>query len=95
MIAPRVHANGTSAEALLDGLLEQSRALRKAIDALSTNGPNARDYYVQATQSCPNPFEQAQREHALRIAKLREVAREIEELTENVCDQRDAREKKR
>lgn len=86
MLAPLVHTNGTSAESLLDGLLAQRTALRKAIDTLCEYGPNARDYYPQGEHA----FAQARREHEQRIEVLRDVNVQLDQILENVCDQRDA-----
>ncbi len=46
IIAPCIHANGTSSEELMDNLESIHTALEKARDALKAAAPNGRDYYL-------------------------------------------------
>ncbi|MBI4473730.1 MAG: hypothetical protein HY646_13770 [Acidobacteria bacterium] len=84
MIAPVVHLNGTSKEALLDGYVEAGRAVQKALDALAERAfPNPRDYYVIG----PDAWSKARDEHNERVRLLVKVQLELEQLAEKIADQ--------
>lgn len=78
---PTIHLNGTSQDHLLDGVVECERAVQTAIRALETNGPNARDYYVQG----PDAFTRARKEHDDRIARLKTVSGELFALADGIA----------
>jgi ferredoxin-NADP reductase len=78
---PTIHLNGTSREMLSDQLCEAYSAVRIAGDTLAKAAPNGRDYYPQG----PEAFEQAVREHYARMAKLRDVMKEIETIAEAIA----------
>jgi len=83
MIAPTVHLNGTSKEALLQLNMNAASAVLAAIRALTEAHPNARDFYVQG----PGAYKQAVDEHVARLDKLQDVLEELSELTEAISDQ--------
>ena len=66
MIAPRVHLNGTSKNALLDAIHTASIAINSAADKLRDTAPHARDYYVISTDAYP----QARDEYIARLNHL-------------------------
>ena len=73
---PTLHLNGTPALRLFEEYDEMRGALREALDVFVGSGPNARDYYPQGESA----IYAAQREHADRIARIRSVLAEVEEL---------------
>ena len=82
MQLPVIHMNGTSAEELLAGYQKAARAVELASRALCDASPNGRDYYPAA----PQALEVAVQEHYARLAKLREVATELDALMEHCSD---------
>lgn len=80
MRKPTVHLNGTSKQALLDGYCDAIEALHEAGRKLAAAAPNGRDYYVQVGFA----INEAQREHAARMQKLRDVIAELEEIAESL-----------
>ena len=82
MIFPTLHLNGTSKGDLLEGWLKISHALNDAITALCQEGPNGRDYYLAG----PMGLHTAQREHEARIAKVKEVKAEVDQIVEFIAD---------
>lgn len=81
---PTVHLNGTSKDALVEQLRHAVEAVNRAIDAVSSAAPHGRDYYVQADKDA---FTIAARQHAARVVKLSEVAKELETIAIGVLDQ--------
>ena len=81
-VAPRVHRNGTSREALEAQLRECHRTLGAAIAAMEAAAPNARDYYVQG----PGTWERAQLEHTTRLLSVRRVQLELATIWERISD---------
>ena len=79
--------NGTSAKDLLEGYMDAASAIREAAEKVAKNGPNGRDYYVQAGAA----FTLASTEHEQRIWRLREVLAEIEEIMQNIVTQQEER----
>lgn len=73
ILAPTVHLNGTSKEALIDQIKDAYGAIETAIDALCAAAPNARDYYPQG----PDAFSAARAQHDARAKKLVEVRDEL------------------
>lgn len=86
VIAPTVHLNGTSAEALVEGYLSACGKVRDALEALDECSPNARDY-------SPSTFAAAVAQHVEHIRALTAVRDALYQLAENVQDQADARAK--
>jgi hypothetical protein len=78
---PTVHINGTSKQELLEQYISACTALRNALVTLSSIYPNGRDYYPQG----PNAIHEAMEQHSNRMAKLRAVLAEIEQLAEHVA----------
>lgn len=78
-LAPYVHLNGTSRQALLEQLRDAKAAVEAAREALQMASPHARDYYVISDTA----FAQANREHCSRRDRLTSV---LEELTEIYID---------
>ena len=87
MRTPDVHLNGTSAEALLDQYSEAVEALRLAIAAVQFAAPNGRDYYLQGGTA----ITEAWQEHTARIEALTAVRHGLQEITEHIQTQVDAR----
>ena len=83
MMAPRVHLNGTSGEALLDENRKARDAVAVAFALLAHGGPNARDYYVIGTDA----FRQARDEHRDRLRQLRIVLDELDDVGMQIADQ--------
>lgn len=73
---PTIHINGTSRQSLIEGFEKAADALADAIVAVGETCPNARDYYPQGNDA----HHRAAAQHQARLAKLREVEREIMEL---------------
>lgn len=81
---PTIHLNGTSKESLVRDLCAAHHALTEAGRKLAATCPNGRDYYVQDNPEAA--IHKAMREHEARMAKLREVAHEIEQIAEAIGD---------
>lgn len=77
---PTVHLNGTSRDALLESYCEAINALHEAGRKLAAAYPNARDYYVQGDEATAG----AMKQHEARLAKLKEVIGELEEIAEHI-----------
>lgn len=82
MHLPQININGTTRSDLLELYIDAKRALEHAITALSAAEPHGRDY--QTYPDHQTVFYAAQREHAARILKVRQVLAEIETLAEHV-----------
>ena len=83
MMAPTIHLNGTSAEALLAGYMDAAHVLRDALIAVARTAPNGRDYYPQGESA----YTAAAREHTARLLAVTSVLKEIERLSTAVLDQ--------
>jgi len=82
MHLPQININGTLRSDLLEDLIVAKRSLEHAIEKLSACSPHGRDY-----QTYPNGslvFYEAQREHADRIVKVRQVLAEIATIAEHI-----------
>jgi hypothetical protein len=88
---PALHLNGTDGETLFRQHADAAAALRAAITALQAAAPHGRDYYPQGD----TVLIEAGREHRDRIARIRSVLAEVEELCEHVADERDSAENRR
>ena len=82
MIAPRIHLNGTSADALTTELEQAVSALRKALDAMQEAAPNGRDYYTISADA----YAQAAREHNERIKRVESVIVELETIWDAIVN---------
>jgi hypothetical protein len=80
MTKPTIHLNGTAAADLLKQYRSAYAAVSDAIEAICKASPHGRDYYPQGTDAINN----AQSEHWERVAKLREVEKELMELALHV-----------
>jgi hypothetical protein len=80
MQLPQININGTERSDLLEDYMKARRALQHAVEALGACSPHGRDYQTAE----PGAFYVAQREHADRIIKVRQVLAEIETLAEHV-----------
>ena len=78
---PTVHMNGTSREALVEGLCEAVHALHEAGRKLAAAAPNGRDYYVQGSAATGVAMDQ----HEARMNKLREIITELETIAEAIA----------
>lgn len=72
-IAPTVHNNGTSKDALLEQLIDAREKLLDAIKALENCSPHSRDYYMRGD----SVWAQARDEHINRITSVRNVYDEL------------------
>jgi hypothetical protein len=86
MKKPTLHLNGTGYDDLFRQYAEANGALRAAATKLAEAMPHGRDYYVQGDDA----YAQARAEHEDRIARVRAVMAELEEIMEDLADQRDA-----
>lgn len=77
---PSVHLNGSSKQELLRVHREAHRAVARAIDALCSAAPNARDYYVQDD----NAFVAAAHEHTGRFNALCNVRDELSAILDGI-----------
>lgn len=77
---PTIHMNGTSRDALFADLCEAIRTLYDADLALARASPSGRDYYPQG----PSAISIAMDQHAARLAKLREITKELETIAEAI-----------
>lgn len=84
MIAPTCNLNGTSPNDLFDQVVGALSALRTAQKAFEDASPNGRDY-----PQGPGVFKLAQEAHSSRVKRLADLQRELEEIAENIADQRD------
>lgn len=91
MITPTIHLNGSSSDVLIEGYTAAAQAAQRLLEALDACGPNGRDYYHQG----PEALGIAQREHAARVAKVREVLADLQALAEHVSAAADARRARR
>lgn len=82
MKTPTIHLNGTGRERLFEQTADALGALRAAMRALDEAAPNGRDYYPQGEGA----YSEAAREHASRVARVREVAAELEQMAEAIQD---------
>lgn len=83
LIKPTIHLNGTSREQLLEGYCDAIDALHAAGRKLAAAYPNGRDYYVQG----PVATTRAMSQHEARMAKLKSVIAELEEIVMHIRDQ--------
>jgi hypothetical protein len=82
MRVPTIHLNGTSRERLTASLEAAATLLHAALAALAETAPNARDYYPQGDGA----FEDARKEHEIRVALVEKARREIVDLWEAIED---------
>ena len=80
LMIPTIHLNGTSKGELRKQLETAAHALTQAADALGCSAPNGRDYYPQGD----NAFNEAVREHSVRVEKIRSVHKEIMAIWEGI-----------
>lgn len=83
MRKPTVHLNGTSGHELMRQAIEARKAVEAAITLVDECAPNARDYYPQGADA----WRDAHGEHVSRIAHLRTVSAELQEIIDHVDDQ--------
>jgi hypothetical protein len=84
LIVPIVHLNGTPKQQLVDGFLKALDALRDAEIRLAATAPLHRDFHVAPHGGVR--FQEAVRQHAMRIRALRDLQEEIETLALKVHD---------
>jgi hypothetical protein len=75
---PLIHLNGTDGDSLLADQCDIARVLREAIEVMSQNGPNARDYYPLEAGA----YERARAEHFARMASVQAVLKDVEHMAE-------------
>ena len=76
MIKPTVHMNGTSAADLYHLYADAAMEVGDAIRVVENSAPNGRDYYPQGDEA----LKRAVQEHQARVAKLRVVMDDLQEL---------------
>lgn len=86
MKKPTLHLNGSGYDLLFRQYAEANGALRAAVAKLAEAMPHGRDYYVQGGDA----YAEARAEHEDRIARVRAVMAELEEIMEDLADQKDA-----
>lgn len=72
--------SGTMPSDLLESYLEARRTVAKAVDAMSSVWPHARDYQTGDIRS-------AMHQHAERCRMLRQVMAELETIAEGITNQ--------
>ncbi len=84
MVAPMVHLNGDTKQTLQTNLINASRAIDKAIEALRETCPHGRNYYriltpeeKKYTPTFPAAYYQARTEYIARMESLRKVNDEL------------------
>jgi len=82
LVAPTVHRDGTSLDALLEQLDTAIRAISAAYDALALAAPNGRDYYPQG----PDAIHTAVRQHYQRANSLREAHTQLSAIYVHLID---------
>lgn len=82
MMIPTVHGNGTSWEALLEGIVKAARKVRQAEDALREAWPNGRDYYPQGAEA----LQKALRQWEEMQTDLGSVRRRLEDIADGLWD---------
>lgn len=88
---PIVHINGTHPASLLHQWSTAERAINEAIAILRQVEVHGRDYYPLAQPGMRDPTLVAYAEHQQRIRTLVAVHRELEQITESVLRQVEAR----
>lgn len=82
MMVPTIHSNGTGKTALEQEVYDALEYLQDAIRMVARMTVNGRDYYPQGAGA----LEAADREHAARLAKLREVEAELSSYVEAIAE---------
>jgi hypothetical protein len=77
---PTIHLNGSSKGMLIEGYTDAHYAIQQALEKLGQTYPNGRDFYPQGAGA----IRKAEAEHEARLAKLREVQKELMELVEYI-----------
>jgi hypothetical protein len=84
---PTVHLNGTSRDELERQLIDAMEALRHARSKLIAMQPNGRDYYPQGDAAIGVALQR----HSARLAKIDEVAAELQAIAEGLDASADLR----
>jgi len=85
MQTPFVHINGTGRSRLVDLYCNAGGAVMDALRKLGEAAPNQRDYYPLGDDA----WRAARAEHEARVARLRTVLDELQELAEHCADDSD------
>lgn len=88
---PTIHLNGTSAESLLEDLMDAYRDIGQAIQSMRHVTPNARDYYVQGEEAGA----EARLQHQQRVMKLNDIRDELQTIILGIQDQQEERNRRR
>lgn len=80
---PTVHANGTSWRALLSGVVNAARSVRRAEEALRQAWPNGRDYYPQGDHA----LRKAEEEWLDMSRRLISVRDDLEKIADGLWEQ--------
>jgi hypothetical protein len=77
---PTVHGNGTGAKGLRDQIMEVSRALRAAMEAMGQAMPHGRDYYPQGNDA----YAPARKAHQALIKQVSDIEKKYRVLGRDV-----------
>lgn len=80
---PTIHSNGTSWRALLSDVVDATRAIKRAEEALRKAWPNGRDYYPQGDAA----MQKAVAEWDDMVARLRSVQDDLEKIAGGIYAQ--------
>ena len=83
VVGPKVNLNGTMGKDLLRQVTDAGRGVRKAMEALGEAAPNGRDYLPQGA----GDYQLAAKQHADRMARLKSVYDELQDVAELIADQ--------
>jgi hypothetical protein len=84
VVAPIVHLNGTSRDALIDQLRDAYHALDTAIRAMRAATPHDRDYYISGD---PTAGQRARLHHSARVSALESVQDDLVEIVSSIYTQ--------
>jgi hypothetical protein len=82
MMLPTIHSNGTGRTVLEEQIEKAYVALSAAIRALEECEPNGRDYYPQGEHA----YAKARDEHLSRLARVQDVASELQTVWEGIVN---------
>ena len=87
LLAPTVHLNGTSEDALQEQVKDVIRALSETMEAMSRATPNARDYYPQGSSA----FELARNQRIAMWAQVEKMRGEFVAMSIAIDEQKEVR----
>ena len=78
MQLPLIHLNGSHGPTMAKDYADAAMAVRLAADAVAKTAPHSRDYYPLSDGK--EVYRMAAKEHAARIARMRDIAVDLETL---------------